>query len=123
MPSTRWQPAHFASKIAFVRLLYVGGGLLPQAAPTTAATTTAATAAANQARSCERRTRAPYQARDTCDSDVDRMNTRRESLEAYVRAHAVTAELSERRASRVVEVALKRLASVTVVMENLSDAH
>jgi tRNA (guanosine-2'-O-)-methyltransferase len=50
-------------------------------------------------------------------------STRRERLEQYVREHAITAELTPRRAQRVIDVVLRRLASVTVVMENLSDAH
>lgn len=49
--------------------------------------------------------------------------SRRSLLEGYVGAHAVAAELTPRRAARVVDVVLRRLASVTVVMENIADPH
>jgi tRNA (guanosine-2'-O-)-methyltransferase len=51
------------------------------------------------------------------------MTTRRERIESWVARHAVTAELSPRRVARVVDVVLRRLQSVTVVMENVADPH
>ncbi len=51
------------------------------------------------------------------------MPTRRKILEAAIERHPVTAELTERRAQRVAQVVLRRLSSVTVVMENLADPH
>lgn len=49
--------------------------------------------------------------------------TRRDDLALWVEAHALASELTARRRGRVLEVVLKRLASVTVVLENLSDVH
>src|SRR5688500_848419 len=49
--------------------------------------------------------------------------TRRERLQAWVDAHALAGELTERRKKRVIDVALARLGSVTVVLENLGDPH
>ena len=48
---------------------------------------------------------------------------RRGRLQAYVDAHPLLRELTARRAARVVEVLERRLRSVTLVMENLSDPH
>ena len=48
---------------------------------------------------------------------------RRGRLRAFVDAHPLAAELTPRRLSRVVEVLERRLGSVTLVMENLSDPH
>lgn len=48
---------------------------------------------------------------------------RRERLFAVLRAHEKAEQLTDRRIERIVEVALKRLGSVTVVMENLWNPH
>lgn len=49
--------------------------------------------------------------------------SRRERLAAFVHAHPLAPELTPRRLSRVVDVLLRRVTSVTVVMENLADPH
>jgi tRNA (guanosine-2'-O-)-methyltransferase len=49
--------------------------------------------------------------------------TRRARLTAFVEAHALAGELTPRRTARVIDVLLRRLSSVTVVMENLADPH
>ena len=49
--------------------------------------------------------------------------TRRHDLAQWVEAHALASELTPRRRGRVLDVVLKRLSSVTVVLENLSDVH
>jgi tRNA (guanosine-2'-O-)-methyltransferase len=58
----------------------------------------------------------------THDTDTpDRV--RRQRLEAFLGSHVLAGELTPRRVSRILEVLLRRLASVTVVMENLADPH
>lgn len=51
------------------------------------------------------------------------ISPRRAQLESFIATHALAAELTPRRLARVVDVVLRRLASVTVVMENLADPH
>ena len=51
------------------------------------------------------------------------MTTREEQLRNFVAQHPLTSELTARRAERVVNVLLSRLASVTVVFENIADPH
>lgn len=48
---------------------------------------------------------------------------RYEALRARLEEHPLAEQLTERRKDRIVEVAERRLRSVTVVMENLYDAH
>lgn len=48
---------------------------------------------------------------------------RRDKLQAFVAAHALSAELTPRRLARVIDVVARRLTSITVVMENLADPH
>lgn len=49
--------------------------------------------------------------------------SRRARLTQWVEAHALAAELTDRRRQRVIDVVLARIASVTVVLENLGDPH
>lgn len=44
-------------------------------------------------------------------------------VRAFLARNPLSAELTERRVARIAEVALRRLASVTVVMENVADPH
>ena len=48
---------------------------------------------------------------------------RRDELTRWLAAHALAGELTPRRCQRVLDVVLRRLRSVTVVLENLSDVH
>lgn len=48
---------------------------------------------------------------------------RRDALRARLEEHPLAEQLTERRKDRIVEVVEQRLASVTVVMENLYDPH
>lgn len=48
---------------------------------------------------------------------------RQEALRARLEEHPLAEQLTERRKERIVEVVEQRLASVTVVMENLADPH
>ena len=48
---------------------------------------------------------------------------RREALRARLEEHPLAEQLTERRKDRIVQVVERRLASVTVVMENLYDPH
>lgn len=50
-------------------------------------------------------------------------STRRQDLAQWVDAHALAAELTPRRRQRVLDVALRRLGSITVVLENVADPH
>jgi tRNA (guanosine-2'-O-)-methyltransferase len=51
------------------------------------------------------------------------MTTRRADLAQWVDAHALAAELTPRRKQRVLDAVLKRIGSVTVVLENIADPH
>ncbi len=51
------------------------------------------------------------------------MTTRRADLTQWVDAHALAGELTPRRKQRVLDAVLKRVASVTVVLENIADPH
>jgi tRNA (guanosine-2'-O-)-methyltransferase len=45
------------------------------------------------------------------------------ALQAFLEAHPLRDEVTDRRRARIAEVALRRLSSVTVVMENVADPH
>lgn len=55
--------------------------------------------------------------------DEHTVEPRRAQLERYVHGHALASELTPRRLARIIDVLLRRLTSVTVVMENLADPH
>lgn len=49
--------------------------------------------------------------------------TRRQALEEFLRSHALCDEVTDRRRARILDVVLRRLSSITVVMENVADPH
>lgn len=50
-------------------------------------------------------------------------SSRRDRLDAFLATHPLVGELTPRRVQRIVDAVLRRVASVTVVMENLADPH
>ena len=56
-------------------------------------------------------------------TDAPPLDGRAAALQAFLDAHPLRDEVTARRRERIAEVALRRLSSITVVMENVADPH